>query len=277
MTDLGVADPGRPLSRIPQLLNPWLTLAGGTVGVLGLLWAAVQYLNPLRPVDVTVVSQDAVEFRLPAGAGALQKLALTYDGRAVDKVAIVPVTIINSGRQPIQAPQDGTAKEWVLMLRSRNQTPIERVGDLVRTPRYVQAETSAGPTPDVVQVKVGLLNAGESIALQVAFIGGGNKFSIEAEESGPRIPNLRLVTAVDSVRNRIQQAFLPPLWLVCVLALTASWVFEAKKRPRPIGPMSWRLAFDALAAVLLVAFAAGMAAGGLSWLISWIVYLVAFR
>src|SRR3954470_23925043 len=97
MTDLGVADPGRPLSRIPQLLNPWLTLAGGTVGVLGLLWAAVQYLNPLRPVDVTVVSQDAVEFRLPAGAGALQKLALTYDGRAVDKVAIVPVTIINSG------------------------------------------------------------------------------------------------------------------------------------------------------------------------------------
>jgi hypothetical protein len=277
MTDVDVANAETKPSRFPEVLNPWLTAVLSGSAVLGLLWVIVQFWNPLRPVDVTVVSQDALEFSLPAGASVIQKLALTYDGRPIGKVSLIPVTVVNSGNQPIQAQKDSSSKEWILALRSTNKIPIERVGELTREPRYVQAETEPGPTADVLHLRVTLLNPGESVSMQLGLIGGGNKFSILAEEIGPRIPNLRLATTTGSVRNRIQNAFLPPLWVVSVIALLVLASIDVRRGRIPIGPLSWHFVREGTAAMCLFTFASILFAGAVSWLISWIVYWVAFR
>jgi hypothetical protein len=277
MTDGDLARVDKKRSSLPEVLNPWLTVALSGSAVLGLIWAVVQFWNPLRPLDVTVVSQDALEFSLPAGVSVIQKLSLTYDGRPIGKVSFVPVTVVNSGNQPVQVPKDSSAKEWVLALRSTNNTPIERVGELTREPSYLQAETEAGPTADVLHLRLGLLNPAESVSVQLALIGGGNKYSIVAEEVGPRIPNLRLATTTDSVQSRIRNAFLPPLWVASIIALLVLVTIDVKRGRLPIGPFSWRLVRDGLVGVFVFGFGSIVFAGAMSWLISWIVYWVAFR
>lgn len=270
-------DTANTASGLIARLEPWQKLAGWLIAAATVLWAVISYLSPLRPTDVTIVSQDAIDVQLPSAAGPLQKLALTYDGRPVQKISIVPITIVNSGREAILVPPNAAENEWVVAIRNHDGKPIERVGELVKTPRSVRADTAPGPTADVVLVKTGLLNAGESLAFQLAVIGGGTKFSIEAEEAGPRIPNLRLAVTTDSVQHRIQVAFLVPLWVVCSIAFGAVLLRDRSKRKQPIVPVSWPTARDGLIGTVLVAVIGAIAAAGLSWGISWIVYLVAFR
>src|SRR5262245_36702893 len=42
-------------SRLPRLLNSWLALIVAGLAILGAMWGAVQFFNPLKSLDITVV------------------------------------------------------------------------------------------------------------------------------------------------------------------------------------------------------------------------------
>jgi hypothetical protein len=266
------------VSGLPHILDGWLGLVLSGAAVLGLLGTVVQKCNPLKDVDLTVVRENAIQFSLPAAASSVQKLAMTYDGRPVPTISLVRFTLVNSGNQPIHVAKDSPSKEWMLALRSSNKVPIERVGDLIATPAYVQASTLQGPTPDVLYIKVGLLKPRESVSLQLAVIGNGGKYSITSEEVEPRIPDLRLADATDSVQSRVANAFAVPLWIGAALVLLALSAVDIRRGGtllfgRPMRPTI----SDAGGLVFVITFASALFAAGVAWTLSWAVYWAAFH
>jgi hypothetical protein len=278
VADVHVEDRRSIVSRLPHTLGPWLGLVPKVAAVLGMLWATVQWFSPLKDVDLTVVRENATQFSLPAAASAVQKLAMTYDGRPVPTISLVRLTLVNSGNQPIQLAKDSPSKEWTLALRSSNKVPIERVGDLIATPAYVQASTFQGPTPDLLYIKVGLLKPRESVSLQLALIGNGGKYSITSEEVEPRIPDLRLADATDSVQSRVANAFLVPLWIGAALVLLVLSAVDINRGGTLLFGRPMRATIsDAGGLVFVITFASALLAAGVAWTLSWAVYWAAFR
>ena len=268
-------------TALPHFLNPWLTLLGGIFAILGLIWTAVEFFNPIKDLDVTVIIEDKVEFSLPEQASSLQKLALTYDGQPIQKISLLRLAVINTGNRAIEPPKDSATNEWILTLRSSSKAPLVRVGELVRVPDYLYAIAEAGPGPDAVHLRLRVLNRKESVAMQVALIGAGGDMTrpIKAETPEPRVRDLNIAVAQRSVRNRIGEAFIVPLWGIGTVVLVGWRIVDIRRGRIPMftGPLSWKVAIGSVAAILGLAFVSAFLAAGASWLLAWIVYLVAFR
>jgi hypothetical protein len=246
--------------------------------VLGVIWTVVQFWNPIKERDVTVVFEEHLGFSLPKEASSLNKLTMMYDGKPVPTVSLLRLSVINSGNLPVQPP-DGQ-KEWTLALRSTEKHPLEIVGEVVPTPGVSISTERVPGRPDIVHLKIGLLKAKESVSMQVAMIGGDTgRYGIAAEEVGNRIPDLRLATTLTSVQHRIMNAFVPPTLVLSVLLLAASAIREYRRGAspfnKPMGP--WALVTNIAGLMFVLVFSSVFLAGGLSWLLSWLVYIVAFR
>ena len=269
-------------STLPKLVNPWLTLIGGIFATLGSIWAAIEFFSPIADLDLTVVVEDKVEFSLPETASSLQKLALTYDGKPIKRISLVRLSIVNTGNRAIEPPRDSSTNEWILTLRSpKKNTPLVQVGELVRKPDYLYAVPVPGADSDAIHLKLRVLNRKESIVMQVALIGEGADSArlIRAETPEPRVRDLKVTVAQESVRNRIQNAFLGPLWVITLVVFFSWWIVDIRRGRVPVlaGPLSWKLALSGVLGVLILFFATGFLAAGASWLLAWIVQLVAFR
>ena len=217
-------------SRLERV-NLWVSLPASLFALLGGLWTVAQFFNPIKELDLTVWIQEDIAFSLPKEATTLKKLALVYDGQPVEQASLLRVSILNSGKAPIQGVGDGPTKRWLLTLRSTNGVPIEQVGELTRTPSTVEITSQPGPTPDSLHLSIGLLNPKDSIELRVALLEPREKsqFPLDAEDT-TRIPGLRKPEVTTSnVRERIQNAFVGPLWIVAiVLVLAGSLLFLAQ-------------------------------------------------
>src|SRR4051812_18137321 len=154
MADVSEETKNRKTTGIPDLLNPWFTLIGAILGTLGVIWAVTQYFNPLKDLDLTVIVEDKVDFSLPEQASSLQKLVLTYDGKPIQRISLVRLSILNTGNRAIKPPNDSSGKDWTLILRSSTKTPLVQVGSLARTPDYLEAVSGSGPGADAIHLKL---------------------------------------------------------------------------------------------------------------------------
>lgn len=281
MADVSEEAKDRKTTGIPDLVNPWVTLIGGILATLGVIWAVTQYFSPLKDLDLTVIVEDKVDFSLPEQASSLQKLVLTYDGKPIQRISLVRLSVLNTGNRAIKPPVDSSAKDWTLILRSSTKTPLVQVGDLVRTPEYLEVTPASGPGPDATHLKLKVLNPKESIGMQVALIDADRVFSlpVKAETPEPRVPDLNVAVAERSVRNRIFDAFATPLWVLAMVIVGGWWIVDVWRGRVPLyaGPFSWKVALGTVGAVVLLAFGSVFLAMAASWVLSWIVYLVAFR
>jgi hypothetical protein len=271
------SESGKPVAQSGRLMSGMAVILT-VAAVLGVIWTVVQFWNPIKERDVTVVFEEHRDFSLPKEASSLNKLTMTYDGHAVPHVSLVRLSVVNSGNLPVEPPEG--LNEWILALRSRQKLPLEVVGDPVSTPGVSVAIQKPPDQPEVVHLKLGMLKTRESVTLQLAMIGGkGEGSGIEVEEAGKRIGDLRLAKASTSVRHRIMNAFLPPALVLSVLVLVALGVWEYRRGSgafnKPLGPAAL---LGNIAGMLFIGFFSSVfLAAGLSWLLSWLVYLVAFR
>ena len=274
MTTVAESTSRSPLER----LKPWVAPISLGALLTG-LWTVVQFFNPIKELDLTVWIQEDIAFSLPKEATTLKKLALVYDGQPVEQASLFRVSILNSGKAPIQGVGDGPTKRWLLTLRSTNGVPIEQVGELRRTPSTVEIVSQPGPTPDSLQLSIGLLNPKDSIDLRIALLGprAQSRFPLDAEDT-TRIPGLRKPEVTTSnVRERIQNAFIAPLWIVAIV-LVLAWFGWALHKERW---QSFRSVGSAIGSIILLPFAAAFAsaalAAGASWGLAWVVYFVALH
>jgi hypothetical protein len=266
-------------SKLPQLLSSWHGVVVAVFGILGALWAVLEFFNPIKNLDMTVVIEESAQFSLPDQASSLQKLALMYDGRIIPRVTLIRLAIVNTGNLPIEPPKDSPARDWILTLRSTSGAPLERVSEPVATPDFLKVTVEPGPTPDAIQLRLGVLNRKESIAMQVALIGGDANTPVwlKAETPEPRIPGLNVAVAKDGVRSRIANGFIAPVWAMALITLVGWLIVDIRRGRTSIDPPSWKLAGGLVAGLFSLLFASIFIAAGVSWLLSWVVYLVAFR
>lgn len=264
---------------VPDLLSSWLGIVTLGLGVLGSIAAGIWYLSPLRDLDVTVVLEEEVQFSLPPGAEGIRQLAMTYDGKPVKRLGLVKVSVINSGKIPVQLPStDGKPRPWTLVLRSTDEVPIQQVGSLESSPRKVQVLSEPGKTSSELALRMALLNPGHEVKLQVAVIGGTSQLqTIQADEGDAQIPNLRLAVTRHGVRSRVANALLPPLWGLTVLVLGSLFVRETVRSKEGLGKTPRAIVLNGLALLFMVLVASTLLAAGIAWVLSWAVYAASLR
>ena len=255
-------------------LNPWLTLVITAAAVLGLFWTVARFFNPIKDLDLTVWIQEEIDLGLPKEASSLNKLALVYDGKPMEHASVLRVNILNTGNVPIRPEESGAEKNWCLTLRSTNGAPIEQIGDIVSTPSNVEVSSKPGSAPDSLTLAIGLLNPKDSLDVKLVLVGpkaqGG--YAIDAQA---RIPGLRNpVVTKSTVRDRIANGFMWPLWTVALILLLGVFFREFRREGwAGFGSSIWSIPATLFAAI----FGSAFIAAGAGWLLSWIVYWVAFR
>jgi hypothetical protein len=261
----GVIDRG---TRWPRLLTPWLSLVLTASSVLGLIWGGIYFFSGIASRDITVVLQDTTDFALPKDASALKKLRMTYGEKPVENVSLVRLEIINTGSQPIEPPKE--ASHWTLAIKSKNKSPLEQVGELIK-PQGLDVSVLPGGSEDVLHLRIPALKVRESIGMQVAVIGGAQRiYPVDAVDVGPRISDLKVEVTRHSVRNRIANAFLPPVMILSVAVLLVLVILDLRgKKGIKISNVMAMLAMTGLASVFF--------AGFISWGLAWIVYFIALR
>jgi hypothetical protein len=272
-----MAKPTEDSSRnILERVNLWLAIPIAVATIFGGLWIVIKFFNPIKELDLTVWIQQEIEFSLPKEASSLKKLALVYDGRPMERASLLLVSISNTGNVPIQRVENGIQKPWLLTLRSTNKVPIEQIGDATATPSNVEVSSQPGSTPDTLQLAIGLLNPQDAIEVRLALLGpkGQARYPVDAEAriAGLRKPEVTKLT----VRERIRDAFLAPLWVIAIAVVIGGAIWEEYRE----GWKSFRSAGSAIRMIVgllfIPIFAGAFLAAGAAWLLAWVVYFVAF-
>ena len=184
---------------------------------------AYQILSPIGDTDLNVRLDQEVQVRLPTQA--LANLQLVYNGQAIKRASVVTLEIVNSGKKRI-----GTDDQpWTLNLRSTDGSGVVALGDPRPTPTSRRVSLSRGPTADMVTVTLGLFNGGDKVVVDLMLIDprqdGG--VPIKAETN---VPDLREpVVGTRNVRERLRDAFTPPLLVLSAVALAAILIRDRRK------------------------------------------------
>jgi hypothetical protein len=248
--------------KIPDRFNPWLSLILSAVAVLGALWAALMWFNPIGKVDVTIQIKQETPVSLPADIAALP-VQLVYEGQPIARASIVQVEIINSGKTEIGEREN----TWKLDLRNPDGVKLVALGAPKPNPSNMVVAVESGTAPDVVSLDIGLFNAGDSILLDLMLVEPKESlaYPIKGET---RVPGLSApVTIRGNVEQRLKDAFVLPLWAVGFLALLGVLFWERVKF-KQLGVKTGLAHTIVGGAVLALVASAALATGG-AWAIAW--------
>jgi hypothetical protein len=240
-------------------LNPWLTLGGSLVSVLVV---AFVFFNPIGEVDLTVRIDQEVQASLPSRA--VENLQLVFNGQAIDRASIITVEIENSGRRRIGANNE----PWTVNLRSTDGSAVVPLGVPRPIPTSRTVSVSKGSTPDVATVTFGLFNRGDRVVLDLLLINpttdGG--LPIRAETNVPDLGEP--VTGRRNVRERLRDAFTPPLLVVSFIGLGSLMIRERRQLQRKELPLAPAHTFPVgvLYVLMGAVFITLAAANGLAWI-----------
>src|SRR5262245_27922444 len=96
------------IGTLPSKLEPWLKLVLSAAGVVGVLWGALMFFNPIGSTDLNVQIVDETTVSLPSDLGSAP-LRLTYGEKPIASALIVRAVIVNSSHSTI----GGNERTWV--------------------------------------------------------------------------------------------------------------------------------------------------------------------
>ena len=246
----------------PARVDPWLKLVASVGALLG---SAFLFFNPIGDVDLTVRIEQEVQASLPSRA--VENLQLVYNGKTITRALVASIEIVNSGRRRIGADD----QPWTMNLRSTDGSTVVALGEPRPTPASRRVTLAKGPTPDVAAVTFGLFNKGDKVALDLLLIDPKTDagLPITAETN---VPDLKEpVTGRRNVRERLRDAFTPPVFVVAFLALAVIIARERKELKRRNQPLAeaHKLPMGILMVTMGAAFTTLAVANGLAWIAAW--------
>ena len=246
----------------PARVDPWLKLVASVGALLG---SAFLFFNPIGDVDLTVRIEQEVQASLPSRA--VENLQLVYNGKTITRALVASIEIVNSGRRRIGADD----QPWTMNLRTTDGSTVVALGAPRPTPASRRVTLAKGPTPDVAAVTFGLFNKGDKVALDLLLIDPKTDagLPITAETN---VPDLKEpVTGRRNVRERLRDAFTPPVFVVAFLALAVIIARERKELKRRNQPLAeaHKLPMGILMVTMGAAFTTLAVANGLAWIAAW--------
>jgi len=139
-------------------------------------------------------------------------------------------------------------------------------------PSNLKVDVVRGPSPDIVSLEIGLLNPGDSIFLELMLVEpkDGATLPLVAET---RVPGLsEPVTGKRNVRERLSNAFGPPILVLIYISFLGLLLFERKQLKRLGKPLAF--AHTALGVLLLPLFPVGLLTFAISWGLAWFASIV---
>jgi len=203
-----------------------LNLVIGIGGAIAVIVAAVRFLSPIGKVDLTVRIDQEVQASLPSGV--TPNLQLVYDGKTITNASVIAVEIVNSGSTRIGADD----QLWTLNVRSADGSRLVPLGNPRPIPASRHVSLSTGATADVATLTFGLFNSGDRVNLDVMLIEpkGVTGLPIVAETN---VPDLKQpFIGRRNVRERLRDAFEPPVFLITFLGFAALAVRERRQLQR---------------------------------------------
>jgi hypothetical protein len=244
---------------LPEGINVWTQLILGIIAVGGMIWAAIAFFDPIGDLDLTVQILEEVPVSLPQEAGSLP-IELTYQGSRITRALFLGLEISNTGNRPLGSNNE----KWRLTLRTVGRSELSLLGGLRRKPENLDVKIVGDEIagPDRIVLEIGLLNAADTIGLQAIIINPSPDADAEAQiVAEARIPDLAepVVTRLN-VRDRLQKAFMPPLWIfLWILFFVAQLVESIWKRNLNIP--------GAVLGLFVSAFASIFVAEGIAWIL----------
>jgi hypothetical protein len=238
----------------------WLAFLGG---IASILYAAFKIFNPIGDVDLTVRVDQEVQASLPSRAA--ENLQLVYNGQPITRASVVTVEIVNSGKRRIGADD----QPWTVNLRSTDGSTVVALGEPRATPTSRHVSIAKGQTRDAATVSFGLFNSGDQVAVDLMLLEPkqASSLPIRAETN---VPDLKEpVTGRRNVRERLRDAFTPPLLVLSAGALAAVLIRDRRKIQRMGVPLSsehklpkmlWLVVMGAVFTTLVLANIVGWAA-----------------
>lgn len=200
-------------SNIPQRLSPWIQLFLSIVAFLGVLWTIIQFFNPLKNVDITVLVQKEIPINWSQVVGSSTSLELVYDGVSINNATIIQINILNTGSVPI-----GKKGVWEeIILKSDNNARIALLSPPVTLPSNLEFQVNSKLLTNTLDLQVGLFNPGDSIELNLIVVEPQdiNHPTLFAET---RISNLsKVITIRGSIEDRLTDAFSGPVAVFTLL------------------------------------------------------------
>lgn len=199
-------DHQEPRANIATTLSPWIQLFLGIVAVLGILWAIVQFLNPLRNTDITVWIQKEIPIDQPSFVGS-SPVELVYKGTPINRATVLQINISNTGSMPI-----GEKGKWEeIMLIPDNNARIAMLSQPVTHPSTLEFRVSSDSLTNALTLMVGLFNPRDYIELQLIVINPQN-VNHPTITAPTRIPKLSEGTTTrKSIEDRLESSLYWPV------------------------------------------------------------------
>jgi hypothetical protein len=250
---------------LPKVLLPWIQVATGVLALGAALWAVVQFFNPVRALDLTVLVKSVVPIEIPEEPEAVP-LSLHFDGKPIRSATLIDCQIRNSGSKPIGAE----SQHWVLKLEGDEGTRAVAVGALSTDPNGLTVRLLDESEVDrSVSLEFGLLNPGDTVSIQLAII-NRPKLGSRLLSASTRIPGLsEPVVTRRETHERIQDALEDPIFFMLII-VAAPACLRIFHRMRHWNSLIGQIGQYVIATVCAVMLSAPVAIGA-SWLLAKII------